>query len=152
MGTRADFYVGLNPKISDWIGSIAYDGYPYGDMKGSKVLTLNMEEILLLENLARYKGQVKQMIKKRKDGTSVKMGWPWPWENSHTTDYSYTFHDNQVFVSNWGCEWMTVKDFLNTKKRHKFFCRNGCKRDFPDMTSIRNVNLGKRSGIMFLCS
>jgi hypothetical protein len=29
MGTRADFYVGKGKK-SEWIGSIAWDGYPQG--------------------------------------------------------------------------------------------------------------------------
>jgi len=29
MGTRADFYVGIGPE-AEWVGSIAYDGYPDG--------------------------------------------------------------------------------------------------------------------------
>ena len=33
MGTRADFYVGKTRKESEWIGSIAYDGYKFEENK-----------------------------------------------------------------------------------------------------------------------
>lgn len=30
MGTRADFYKNIEPEKMEWLGSIAWDGYPEG--------------------------------------------------------------------------------------------------------------------------
>jgi hypothetical protein len=94
MGTRADFYVGKGLN-AEWLGSIAWDGYPDGIPK----------EILNCTNVESYRELVKMFINNREDGTKPEDGWPWPWETSSTTDYAYAFEKNKVFASCFGHEW-----------------------------------------------
>lgn len=101
MGTRADFYVGRGEQ-AEWIGSIAYDGYPDGiidDVKQSK----DAEAFLVA---------VGNFIAGRDDGTTPEMGWPWPWDTSGTTDYAYAFDDGKVWASCFGGAW-----FIATEER-----------------------------------
>lgn len=35
MGTRADFYKNIEPEKMEWLGSIAWDGYPKGKVLAS---------------------------------------------------------------------------------------------------------------------
>jgi hypothetical protein len=92
MGTRADFYVGRGAN-AEWLGSVAWDGYPSGfDFLGAKTE-------------AEWRANVVAEIEKREDGTPVAAGWPWPWEDSGTTDYAYAFDGGKVWASNFGGEW-----------------------------------------------
>lgn len=80
MGTRADFYIGINrPK---WIGSIYQDGQPW-----------NIPcKILVQNNVTMYEETVVDFLMMKKgDVESMGAPWPWPWENSKLTDYSYFF-------------------------------------------------------------
>lgn len=91
MGTRADFYLGKGKK-AEWLGSIAWDGYPDGIEP----------EILSAINADIYREEVTRFLSKMNDSTFPKDGWPWPWENSRTTDYSYWFFDDKVWASCFG--------------------------------------------------
>lgn len=85
MGTRADFYIrrGRVLRQVDWIGAIAWDGYPEG--VPNKILEAETEEDFLKA--------VQDMKKDRDDFVDPeKDGWPWPWENSYLTDYVYVFN------------------------------------------------------------
>lgn len=95
MGTRADFYVG-NGEGMEWLGSIAWDGYPDG-IEDTSIFECKTEE--------QYRRYVKAFLADREDATNPEDGWPWPWETSHTTDYSYSFFDGKVWGTNWGYEW-----------------------------------------------
>ena len=79
MGTRADFYVGRGEK-AEWIGSIAWDGYPDG----------MPDSLLAATSTEGYLQEVTDFFKERDDVTLPEDGWPWPWDDSGTTDYSYT--------------------------------------------------------------
>jgi hypothetical protein len=96
VGTRADFYIGRGPE-AEWIGSIAFDGYPEnGDVIGT-CAGVQTEDL--------FRRRV-QALEQRKDFTDpAKHGWPWPWEDSRTTDYAYAFDEGQVWVSDFGREW-----------------------------------------------
>jgi len=87
MGTRADFYVGIrDPK---WIGSIVRDGFPWNIP--CKILIQNnpvMYEELVIEHLAMIDGII----------PSVGHTWPWPWEDSRMSDYSYFFANQSGIV------------------------------------------------------
>lgn len=87
MGTRADFYIGMNePK---WIGSISRDGSPW-----------NIPcEILIQNNVTMYEELVVDFLTKN-NGIIESIGdtWPWPWEDSKLTDYSYFFEKNNNHV------------------------------------------------------
>ena len=87
MGTRADFYIGSDkPK---WIGSIFRDGQPWN-------IPL---EILIQTNKTMYEELVVEFIESQ-DGVLKTNGnaWPWPWENSKLTDYSYTLSKSMNLV------------------------------------------------------
>ena len=94
MGTRADFYVGQGEQ-AEWLGSIAWDGYPDGVSKS----------ILRAKTEKEFRKLIDEYLANREDGTTPEMGWPWPWKTSHTTDYSYAFFDDKVWGTSWGYIW-----------------------------------------------
>lgn len=141
MGTRADFYVGRG-KMAEWLGSIAWDGYP--DEESHRGLSQSTEESV-------YRQRVSAFLASRDDATLPDMGWPWPWDDSGTTDYAYAFDAGDVLVSNYGGSWMTVSEALD----HDSIGEDGDDAEpsgdpaeFPDMSSQKKTTFGKRSGII----
>jgi len=96
MGTRADFYVGRGPN-AEWIGSIAWDGYPTG----------HPAPLIPITDEVKYRAKVAEIIRGEEGGggTTPDQGWPWPWENSNTTDYSYAFDEGRVWGTCFGYGW-----------------------------------------------
>jgi len=119
MGTRADYYVGRGPK-AEYLGSTAWDGYPEGIP----------DEIKTASGESQFKHAVDAFLKTRKDATFPKDGWPWPWDDSKTTDYAYAFENGKVLISQFG-KWNDKKNI-----------------SFPNMKTRKKVTLGPRSGIM----
>lgn len=138
MGTRADFYVGRGLE-AEWLGSIAWDGYPSGI--DDVVLTAATEE-LYRETVAAFLG--------REDGTLPEMGWPWPWDDSNTTDYSYAFDDGCVWGSSFGAPWFQITLDDDRYGQPYDDSETGAKPEFPDMKSRQNVNYGARSGVIIV--
>jgi hypothetical protein len=99
MGTRADFYIGRG-EYAHWLGSIAWDGYPSGI--DESVLTATSED--------EFFGALYQFMKDRPDRTWAYRGWPWPWEDSSTTDYAYAFDGGKVWASCFGHEWFLASE------------------------------------------
>lgn len=99
MGTRADFYVGRGEK-AEWLGSVAYDGYPDG----------GPEELAKAKSLSGFRERVDQLLAREEHATRPAEGWPWPWEDSQTTDYAYAFENGQVWVSNYGHAWFKADE------------------------------------------
>ena len=135
MGTRADFYV-RSEESMEWLGSIAWDGYPDGidkpvlKAKSEDEFRVNVEGFLLIESGA----------------TFPKDGWPWPWNDSRTTDYSYIFQDGKVMASNFGYEL-----FDPLKEQEESDETSKMDNYFPDMSHLKNVQLsGPRSGLIVL--
>lgn len=138
MGTRADFYVGRG-QDAEWLGSIAFDGYP--DEDNNRLLKIDRED--------EFRRQVSEFLEERDDGTTPDQGWPWPWNDSRTTDYSYAFDKGEVWVSDFGQTWVEGSrvasddfdpgEFMGDKEVV-----------FPDMRSRKNVAQGKRSGRLLL--
>lgn len=139
MGTRADFYVGRGAE-AEWLGSIAWDGYPVGVFTGSDGLVLGIDT----EDW--WRGEVAKFIERRSDGTKPEMGWPWPWSDSGTTDFAYAFDEGQVWVCGFGSGW----DALTTTDDDAYDDSYGPPAVFPDMTERKNVTRGSRSGIMLI--
>ncbi len=133
MGTRADFYVGKG-KDAEWIGSVAWDGYEWGE----RMQEGNHDAITSAETADNFRGAVSSMLASRRDGTTPADGWPWPWDDSCTTDCSYCFVDGKVEAFSWGCQ-RGIEDADNE--------------EWPDMKDRKNVVLGgQRSGlIVFGC-
>lgn len=130
MGTRADFYVGTGPT-AEWLGSIAYDGYRIDEMKAAADAKDDEDRASWAVKSATdetgYRRAVAALLAVKGDATLPEQGWPWPWIDSHTTDYAYAFVDGACKTFPWGkgVEW-------------------------PDMTARQNVTFGDRSGIMLL--
>lgn len=128
MGTRADFYIGRGPK-AEWIGSIAYDGYPDG-----------LEpELLRATNAKTFRKHVTVRLKED-DGTTPDMGWPWPWDDSHTSDYAYAYDKGHVWVTTSDDTWRRADQTPDPV-------------EFPNMASKRKDGApagSTRSGIMVI--
>lgn len=153
MGTRADFYAGYGEN-AEWIGSIAWDGYPKGiskaadDKTSSRILESTTEE--------NYREAVAQYLAHREDATAPEHGWPWPWDDSNTTDYAYCFDDGAVRIFSFGSE--VPKKFRKAVLTEKgALWDEWCERDssttdavFPDMSKRKKVTFGKRSGLLVL--
>jgi len=137
MGTRADFYVGRG-ESAEWIGSIAWDGYPSGGYPET-VITATTEED--------FRTKVKEMAAPLDHFTTPEMGWPWPWVTSHTTDYSYAFEDGVVWISCFGRSWKSPTDALVEDAWEDEF---GDEKPtvFPDMTDRQKATFGHRSGLI----
>ena len=136
MGTRADFYVGIDSK-TEWIGSIGWDGYPEGIPKGIKEATTEIE----------FRNQVNKCLEESNGNFPVN-GWPWPWTDGRTTDYSYFYFEGCVFVSKFGSNAVPVQYISESGDFTKAPPRDSIKVFFPDMKHIQKVNFGKGSGLM----
>lgn len=139
MGTRADFYLrneNTEPKMK-WLGSVALDGYPEGI--DNKVLKATTDQEFITE--------VDNFLNRKSHATFVKDGWPWPWDNSQTTDYAYICESGKVMASSFGSALFdpTIKPSEDEENESKI--PNGY---FPDMTDIKNVQWGDKSGLIIL--
>jgi hypothetical protein len=138
MGTRADFYVGRG-KDAEWLGSIAMDGYPFEP--GHPI------SLLAITDRAKYRRAVRKILREVSHATTPDQGWPWPWENSQTTDYAYAFDVGRdgkprVYVSCFGHKWQPgtrLRAWTEDKKV-----------EFPDMTKRQKVTMGDRSGLIVI--
>lgn len=132
MGTRADFYIGRGEN-AEWLGSIAWDGYPDGEASG----------LFGAESEGDFRDLLTTFSAKRDDWTSIEQGWPWPWEDSRTTDYAYAFDDGTVWVSRFGQEWQVASKYDGDAEAQETAV-------FPNMTAIKNVAFGERSGVIVI--
>jgi hypothetical protein len=131
MGTRADFYIGEG-KDAEWLGSVAYDGYKWAEQPDCRLMTAKTED--------EFQVALLEVSKERGDWTSPDMGWPWPWDNSFTTDFTYSFHDGKTNVYNWGLPY----DSENPDAEPEEII------EWPNMAGVKNVTFGGRSGVMIL--
>jgi hypothetical protein len=135
MGTRADFYVGRG-ESAEWLGSIAYDGYPDGID----------DAVLKARTESAYRARVVRFLAEEESATLPKDGWPWPWETSHTTDYAYAFDKGRVWACCFGHRWYHATDpALNDDET------SAKEAVFPVMRTANHAPAGtKRSGVMVI--
>lgn len=152
MGTRADFYIGRDPATMEWLGSIAWDGYPDGIPS----------EILYAETSEDFAKEVEIFLKSRDDATFPNQGWPWPWKDSCTTDFAYAFADEVFYTIHGPNKYPDIRWWRHLDKKKGFHSsfpteddedfkkntKNLPKAVFPDMTEKQKVTLGKRSGVL----
>lgn len=138
MGTRADFYVGRGEQ-AEWLGSIAWDGYPAGIDKA----------VFDAAGETAYRTAVLNFLN-REDGTLPEMGWPWPWDDSNTTDYAYAFDGGRVYGSSFGAPWFLVDlaDDYSGEPQDEDYGNDIAATPFPNMSARRNMPPlgGNRSG------
>lgn len=130
MGTRADFYVGRGVD-AEWLGSIAWDGYPDALPEVIKAATDELD----------FRALVEGFLAAREDSTTPATGWPWPWEDSGTTDYAYAYDDGSVHASCFGSAWFKPDEEEDEP--------DGPKAVFPKMTPCADP-LHSRSGLIVL--
>lgn len=136
MGTRADFYIGRGVG-AEWLGSIGWDGYPEVVMDYEKGLHVHPPVSKEL-----FRVSVMDFLRSRDDATFPEDGWPWPWEDSRTTDYAYAWDGGSVWVSYFGSEWRKWP-FDHDSEWKEF-----PKMKFPNMKSRQRVTFGERSGLV----
>lgn len=137
MGTRADFYI----KKADeneliWLASIAWDGYPDGIDN----------PILEAKNQTQFVAELQKMLSDREDVTLPKDGWPWPWDNSNTTDYAYCLHEGKVYANCFGNGWFDPLVDPKEDEDPEIIWEH----KYPDMKEIKNVRYDKGSGIILI--
>lgn len=132
MGTRCDFYIGKG-KDAEWLGSVGWDGDPG-----------NFQDIIRTKSDQEFRVAVTKELKGREDATFPDMGWPWPWDDSSTTDYAITIFDGKVWASCFGHDFFDPMnppedDYVGKKSKK-----------FPNMKKVRaaNITLGPRSGLL----
>jgi len=86
--TKADFYVGYG-KSAWWLGSIRKDGMP------DRI----KDDIIYSVTKAQYERRVKAMLIKKTDSILPGDGWPWLWDDSKMTDFSYFYFNEKVHAS-----------------------------------------------------
>ena len=133
MGTRADFYVGRG-KDAEWIGSVGWDGYPSG---------FDRQGLMDATDEAGFRAAVAAELAGREDATTIDQGWPWPWNDSHTTDYAYAFDGGAVYGCSFGSAWFDPnKGEPEDLESHTA--------EFPNMAERKNVTMGPRSGVIVI--
>ena len=138
MGTRADFYVGRGLE-AEWIGSYPWDGHPEGI--GADVLNAKSEQS--------YRSAVADLLTDDR-ATLPEQGWPWPWDDSRTTDFAYAFDSDKVWASGYGSPWF---DPLISRARDEDgdpVDPPGPLATFPDMSERKAVTYGERSGLIMI--
>jgi hypothetical protein len=142
MGTRADFYIGRGAD-AEWIGSTAWDGYPDG-----------FEKLFEIKTVEAFRSYFTSM--RRDDKTTPEMGWPWPWDDSRTTDYAYAFDAGEVWISCFGRGYVTRAEYDALAKAENaadyihadpWKDKHG-EQAFPNMKARANVTYGDRSGLL----
>lgn len=138
MGIRADFYV-RKEKVMTWLGSIADDGYPDGID----------EDVLKSQTQEEFESNVKEFLSKEESATLPENGWPWPWNDSRTTDYSYIFEGGKVMASCFGYSLFDPL-VLDEDEEEDEEDNEKLKDYFPDMSEFKNVAIAgnKRSGVI----
>lgn len=86
MGTRADFYIGRG-QDAEWLGSVAWDGYEWFEEPTGPLMSATTPE--------EFRGALVE-VTQRDDFTAPERGWPWPWDDSRTTDFAYVLHEGKV--------------------------------------------------------
>lgn len=142
MGTRADFYIGTDPKTMEWLGSHALDGHP------EKV----PESVIYAVDEADYRKCVAEKLATRRDWSGPDRGWPWPWEDSRLTDYAYTFAGGQFLVANWGNGWFAWKDATSDNFGDDEIVIPVVEpAAFPDMSAVQSIAwVDQHSGLITL--
>lgn len=118
MGTRADFYIGTGPA-AEWLGSIAFDGHRVDEMtEAASFRNMDSMECWAIKSAKSddaFRGAVVRLLALNDDATTPDQGWPWPWLDSHTTDYAYAFvaGECKTFIFGNGAEWPNMKDRQN---------------------------------------
>lgn len=135
MGTRADFYVKRDDKIK-WLGSVHWDGYDVAEAEESDKchIRYNVKQSKTEEEFTKH---LDSYFSVRDDVRLPENGWPWPWEDSRTSDMAYVFDENKLRIFSWGSEIDVVKEEHGSGFDYEAV--DGDDFQWPDMSDIANV-------------
>lgn len=91
MSSKADFYIGMGPS-AEWLGSVHRCGELWALSTNILIQSSRvMYEELVTEYIELCKGIVAEHV----------CQWPWPWDDSRMTEYTYIFLPtrNKVYMS-----------------------------------------------------
>ncbi len=126
MGTRADFYFGIGER-AEWLGSVGWDGNEWSEAG---------TPLLLAKDEGSFRQEVETILSTRGDATRPEEGWPWPWDDSRLTDYSYCYHEGSVAMFVFG-----IPEGSDQENEEPF----------PDMRERQNVKIsGPQSGLLLV--
>jgi hypothetical protein len=101
-----------------------------------------------------FRKAVKEFFAGRDDATLPEQGWPWPWEDSRTSDHAYAYDEGKVWVSSFGRRYITVRQYFSLmgksdEKVHAYY--NDPKDEvFPNMKDRQAMTFGPRSGLLVI--
>ena len=146
MGTRADFYLGTDPADMEWLGSVAYDGYSIADTPERNPID---RAVAHAKTAKAFRGAVAALLTENEHGSTQEQGWPWPWEDSCTTDYTYCFGGTHTvyYCFGHGPQYPGKSVFTRDGEYKRPF---RVKASFPDMTRYQRITFGSRSGLLIL--
>lgn len=108
MGTRAQFFIGNPSNLSsrEWLGCVAFDGYPDGDVG---------EALGGAETEAEFRAAIARISTWRDDFCDPsKRGFPFPWvRDLYLTDWTYAFFDGAVQASHFHSGFYPLCRFLS---------------------------------------
>lgn len=120
MGTRAQFFINhpsdLETRI--WLGSVAWDGYPDGDIG---------DAFMGVKTVHEFREAVDKIALERNDYCDPdKHSFPFPWkDNLYLTDCTYAFFDDAVQFTYYHAGFMPLETYLNLSEeaREEFEAR-----------------------------
>ena len=166
MGTRADFYIEKNENI-EWKGSIAFDGYSIYEADENDLSPndkLKRTQIFLEFEIKNSKDEthfcnlLDEYLKNRDDASLPFDGWPWPWNNSKLTDETYLFkngkvwrmfaYDGKIDDHTTPCKFAPIDSLFYTDEGEEIEQTEMIILNVPDMKRLKNVQKGKKSGLL----
>lgn len=107
MGTRAVFFVGhpANVESREWLGTIAWDGYPEGSI-GDWLVGVTSE--------AEFRAGVKKIEDDREDFANPAVhSFPFPWmDDLYLTDYTYAWFGGKVWMTCFHIGLVSLDEFM----------------------------------------
>jgi hypothetical protein len=123
-------------------------GHSYPDGIDAQVLNCTSEPA--------FRHAVADFLAGRDDATQVEMGWPWPWDDSCTTDFAYAFDSGEVFASCFAGCWLNAAKYdelgtaMDESEQEVLEALTSKPAVFPNMADRKRMTLGKRSGLIVL--
>ena len=134
MGTRADFYVGVGPQ-AEWLGSIAWDGYPSSFDKFWKKTKSKKNPVEMVKAFRKIVGDY---LTDNDSAILPKDGWPWLWKDSGMSDYAYAWHEGKVLILDFGHGWYTLKQW-KARNLEEIVHTKPKRTDLVDMTAVQKL-------------
>lgn len=110
--------------------------YQWAEHKESSLRVAFTEEL--------FRIAISVILMGRDDATRPEQGWPWPWEDSATTDYAYCLNDGKVEVYCFGRPVTFDSDGRSVDEAEQAPKRT----DWRNMRDVQKVTLGERSGLI----